>query len=69
MSLFTKGSNVRLVRARKDYNCSACNEILPKGHKYINHLCFDGKIIIRHTLCEPCYRKLIKKYGDLIAVL
>lgn len=55
MSLFTKGFDVRLVRARNDYKCWACCEILPKGHKYAYHQCVDEKEIITTKFCEPCY--------------
>lgn len=59
MSLFTKGCDVRLVRARNDYKCWACCEILPKGHKYAYHQCLDGKEIISTKFCEPCYVGLV----------
>ena len=55
MSLFTKGLTVRLVKARNDYKCWACGEILPKSHKYAYHQCLDGKEIISTKFCEPCY--------------
>ena len=57
--LFTDGYDVRLVRARNDYKCWACNEILPKGHKYAYPQCLDGKEIITTKLCEPCYVGLV----------
>ena len=59
MSLFTKGYKVGLVRARKDYKCWACNEILPKGHKYAYQQCIDKKKIITTKFCEPCYVSLV----------
>ena len=59
MPLFTHGSNVRLVTARNDYKCWACNDILPKNHKYVYHQCLDGNEIISTKLCEPCYIGLV----------
>lgn len=65
MSLFSNGSNVKLVRARKDYKCWACCEILPKGHKYAYYQCLDGKEIISTKFCEPCYVGAVSLCLDL----
>ena len=68
MSLFNKGSEVRLVRARNDYKCWACGGILPKGHKYAYYKCLDGQEIISTKLCEPCYVGLASfliKFNDV----
>lgn len=59
MSLFSNGVEVRFVKARTDYKCWACGEILPKGHKYVYHQCLDEKEIITTKLCEPCYVGLV----------
>lgn len=65
MSLFTNGFDVKLFRARKDYKCYACGEILPKGHKYAYQQCIDGKEIIATKFCEPCYVSVASLCIDL----
>ena len=65
MYLFKNGYNVRLVRARNDYKCWACCDILPKGHKYAFHQCLDGKEIISTKFCEPCYVGLVSLFIEL----
>ena len=65
MSLFKNGFYVKLVRARKNYKCYACGEILKKGHKYAYQQCIEGKEIITTKFCEQCYVSVASLCIDL----
>lgn len=55
MSLFSTGSETKLVKARKEHTCWACGEVLPKGEYYVRHKCLDDKYIISTAFCECCF--------------
>lgn len=57
MSLFSTGSETKLVKARKRHTCWACGKILPKSEWYVRHTgLVDGRRkIVSTPMCERCF--------------
>jgi predicted RNA-binding Zn-ribbon protein involved in translation (DUF1610 family) len=57
----------RLLRARKEHTCDACNGKIRPGHYYVRHFMRwrEGiEVIKRCGRCETLYRALLKHLGD-----
>ena len=52
MSLFNTGSESKLCKARKEYICWACKEVLPKGEYYVRLKNLEDGTIVNTAFCE-----------------